>query len=122
MKYTIEGFSQEKAVKYGLDVEDLLILRWLVDFSPKMSKAIIEDKEYFWVNYKGLLEDMPILKFKSKDRLYRKLKNMVDKNILMHKNIKNNEGNFSYYTFGENYLKLIGENNEPCGENNEPLR
>ena len=85
MKYTIEGFSQEKAIELGLDLEDLLILRWIVDFSPKMSKQVIEGKEYFWVKYQALLQDIPILNFKSKDRLYRKMKSLVNKNILLHK-------------------------------------
>lgn len=107
MKYTIEGFNQEKAIELGLDLEDLMILRWIVDFSPKMTKKIIDNKEYFWINYQSILEDMPILNFKSKDRLYRKLKEMANKGILIHKGIKDKEGSFSYYTYGEQYNLLV---------------
>ncbi len=113
MKYTIEGFSQEEAIKYGLDVEDLIILRWFVDFSSSMSQKLIEGKTYYWINYQTLLKDLPILRFKSKDRLYRKMKNMVDIGVLKHKNIKNIEGNFSYYAFEDRYKELIGKNNVP---------
>ncbi len=122
MKYTIEGFSQEKAIELGLDLEDLLILRWIVDFSPKMSKQVIEGKEYFWVKYQALLQDIPILNFKSKDRLYRKMKSLVNKNILLHKNIKNTNGNFSYYAIGDSYSLLIGEDNIPYVKNTVTLR
>lgn len=111
MQYTIEGFNQAKAVELGLDTDDLVILRWLINFSSKMEKKEIEGNTFYWVNYKKLLEDIPILKFKSKDRLYRKLKNLVDKNILIHKNLRD-EGNFSYYGFGKNYSKLITNTQE----------
>ena len=113
MKYTVEGFNQEKAIEYGLDLTDLLILRWIVDFFPKMSKKNIEGKEFAWIDYKTILEDMPILGFTSKDRLYRKLKEMAKKGILIHKGIKNKEGSFSYYGFGEKYQELVGKDNEP---------
>lgn len=32
MKYTMLGFSQQIAADYGLDLNDLAILRWFVDF------------------------------------------------------------------------------------------
>ena len=42
MKYTILGFSQRKAVELGLDLKQLLILRWFVDYkdTDKMSYKI----------------------------------------------------------------------------------
>ena len=60
MKYTIEGFDQKTAIEYGLDVTDLTILRWFVDFmhSDRMAKVHYEGKEYCWVKYDGLLADM----------------------------------------------------------------
>lgn len=106
MKYTIEGFNQEEIIKLGnLDVVDLVILRWIVDFEPKMVKKIIDDVVYFWVNYQSLLEALPILKL-GKRSLYDRLKKMCNMNILKHKNIKDN-GNYSYYAFDENYIKLV---------------
>ena len=106
MKYTIEGFNQEETIKLGnLDVVDLVILRWIVDFEPKMVKKIIDDVVYFWVNYQSLLEALPILKL-GKRSLYDRLKKMCNMNILKHKNIKDN-GNYSYYAFDKNYIKLV---------------
>ena len=120
MKYTIEGFSQEKAIEYGLDIEDLIILRWFVDFSPKMSQKQINDSIYYWINYQAILKDLPILGFKTKDRLYRKLKVMVEKDILKHVGVKNKDGSFSYYAFSTKYEELVGKNTEPYGKNTVP--
>lgn len=108
MKFTILGFSQEKMLEFGMDVKDALILRWIVDFyaTNRMRKEIIQGKEYFWINYKMFLKDLPILLI-SKDMLYRRLKNLCKKNIMEHHTIKNIDGIFSYYRFGELYLHLI---------------
>lgn len=122
MKYTIEGFSQEYALMLTKQVEekgklktvkvdciDLIILRWFVDFYPKMTKVEIEGVQYAWVNYKRLLEDMPLLDM-GKHMLANRLQKLCEFGILTHKNIKCG-GNFSYYGFGTNYHNLI---EKPC--------
>lgn len=106
MKYTIEGFNQEEVLKFGnLDVVDLVILRWIVDFEPSMTKKEIDGEIYFWVNYQSLLDALPILNIKKRMLCYR-LQKMCDNEILKHKNIKI-DGNYSYYTFDKNYIKLM---------------
>lgn len=111
MKYTIEGFNQEEAIKLNLDVIDLIILRWIVDFEPNMTKKEIDGEIYFWVNYQSLLDALPILNIK-KLALYRRLEKMCDVEILKHKNVRD-KGNYSYYTFGEQYKNLISSKIEP---------
>lgn len=112
MKYTIEGFNQKEAIKLGkLDVIDLVILRWIVDFEPKMTKKEIDGEIYFWVNYQSLLEALPILNIQ-KLALYRRLEKMCDADILKHKNVKD-KGNYSYYSFGDNYANLVSQKIEP---------
>jgi hypothetical protein len=105
MKYTIMGFSQEVALFNGLDINDLSILRWIVDFYPKMMRVEIEGGQYVWVNYTALTEDMPLLGMK-KDALYRRLQKMVEAGVLKHKTVKQG-GTYSYYSFGANYPSLI---------------
>lgn len=107
MKYTVCSFSQEEAIKLGLDTTDLLILRWIVDFSPKMTTETIDNKVYFWVKYQSILEDLPILDIKKRALEYR-LKKLVDLNVLEHKTVKKG-GTFSYYSFGEMYMQLIAD-------------
>ena len=106
MKYTIEGFNQKEAIELGtLDVIDLVILRWIVDFEPNMAKKEIDGEIYFWINYQSLLEALPILNIKKRMLCYR-LEKMCDANILKHKNVKD-KGNYSYYSFDKNYIKLM---------------
>lgn len=120
MKYTIEGFNQEEVIKLGnLDVIDLVILRWIVDFEPKMTKKEIDGKIYFWVNYQSLLEALPILDI-CKKTLYRRLEKMCNAEILKHKNVKD-KGNYSYYTFGQKYTNLISKMSKPCDANVQTL-
>ena len=120
MKFTIEGFSQEYALtlqkeiivngkkkRIKVDCNDLVILRWFVDFYPKMMKVEIEGKQYAWIKYQALLEDLPLLDIK-KRMLFDRLQKLVDFGILSHKSIKSG-GSFSYYGFGENYIKLVDD-------------
>ena len=53
MKYTMLGFSQQIAADYGLDLNDLAILRWFVDFkeSGNMRSMEIDEDVYYWVFY-----------------------------------------------------------------------
>lgn len=109
MKYTIEGFSQAKAVELKLDLADLLILRWVVDFANtgRMVKMQVENKVYFWLKYEGLLKELPILGI-TKDGLYRRLMRMVDKGVLEHTTVKQG-GTFSMYRLGAVYESLISD-------------
>lgn len=63
MKYTIMGFNQTKLCEYGLDTNDAMILRWLVDFAStgKMKKTV-EDKEiYYLVSYEAVIKEFPVM-------------------------------------------------------------
>lgn len=118
MKYTIEGFNQAKAVELELCVADLIILRWFVDFAgtERMVKRLINEKEYYWVKYEGILEDLPILSI-TKDTLYRRLKGLVEKEVLEHITVKE-AGTFSFYRLGKNYLALIADTPTYLSEKN----
>lgn len=118
MKYTIHGFSQEIALGFRkeletngkktiikLDCTDLLLLRWFVDFFPKMKKTNVNGKEYAWVNYSTVIEELPLLGI-SKQSVYLHFSKMVEFGILEHKHIKEG-GSYSYYAFGINYEALI---------------
>ena len=122
MKYTIEGFSQEVALNMRkeitvvegenqkikilkLDVIDLMLLRWFVDFYPKMKKIIVGQTQYAWVNYQAIVDGLPLLGME-KTPVYRRFKKMCELGILTHHHCKDG-GSFSYYGFGEEYASLI---------------
>ena len=121
MRYTIEGFSQTEAIKFRrteiangkekvvtLDCTDLVILRWFVDFWPNMMKVEIGGRQYAWLSYNALIEDMPLIGIK-KGMLALRLKKLVSFGILSHQTVKSG-GTFSYYGFGPEYARLIDTN------------
>ena len=121
MKYTIEGFSQAKAIELNLDAIDLCILRWITDFAntDSMVKMQVENKIYFWIKYEGLLKELPIIGIK-KDSLYRRLKNMVDNGVLEHTTVKMN-GTFSMYRFGVRFSELLTNKEQVGGTEINPI-
>ena len=108
MKFTINGFSQEKLIEYGLDAVDALILRYFVDFkdSGDMVIEIVNNKPYYWVKYDKLMESIPIINLKSKDALRRRFKKLENSKVLIHFQ-KKRGGNYSFYGIGENYKYLL---------------
>lgn len=118
MKYTLEGFSQEAALSMQatiteggrtktikLDAIDLIIIRWIIDFYPRMNKTIIDGTEYAWLDYATFVEDMPLLGL-SRQSLYKRCMKMVQLGVLKHKTVRS-KGTFSYYGLGPEYSRLI---------------
>lgn len=131
MKYSIFDFNQEAVLSFKrdlevtingkqvirtskIDVTDLLILQVVSDFMNRKSiiKQIIDEKIYFWINYKAILEDLPILDIK-KQAFIDRLNKMVDFGLLEKSIVKNEQGSFSFYRIGEKYETLkYKKNNE----------
>ena len=118
MKYTIEGFSQEyamtlrekvevdgKIIEKKIDCTDLVILRWFVDFYPKMKKLEVDGVQYAWVSRKKLIEDLPLVDISEK-AFSERMQRLVYFGILTYRLIKEG-GTFSVYGFGKNYGRLI---------------
>lgn len=118
MKYTICGFSQAEALKMSrienrngkdvrvsIDSTDLLILRWFVDFYPRMKKTIIEGREFAWLRHSELERDMPILGISARSCVAR-MKKLVSFGILDYRFLKHG-GTWSYYSFGPAYRALV---------------
>ena len=122
MKYTIEGFSQEyamtlrekvevdgKIIEKKIDCTDLVILRWFVDFYPKMGKLEVDGVQYAWVSRKKLVEDLPLVDISEK-AFSERMQRLVYFGILTYRLIKEG-GTFSVYGFGKNYGHLICQTN-----------
>lgn len=107
MKYTMLVFSQQISADYGLDLNDLAILRWFVDFkeSGNMRSMEIDGDVYYWVFYEKISEELFIIKLQ-KSAIYKRLKKMCDCDILKKKTVSCG-GNYSYFALGENYEELI---------------
>lgn len=130
MKYSILGFNQEIvcAIKKDvqtdngnikhlcLDVIDLLILKDFSDFMnrSKIIKLTIDDKIYFSITHKCILEDLPILGIK-KQALKDRIDKMVQLGILDKKVVRDNGGTWVGYRTTKVYEDLIYSNNNQDG-------
>lgn len=108
MRATITENGTTKTIK--LDLIDLTIIRWIVDFYPNMKKTIIEGTEYAWLDYSTFVEDMPLLGL-SKQSLYKRCTKMVQLGVLKHATVRSG-GTFSYYGLGPEYSRLVGHHHK----------
>jgi len=117
MRYTIEGFSQKRLVELGLDTTDACILRWFVDFcnSGKMAIISYQGKNYYWVSYQAVIDDLPIMGIANRNNIARRFQEMIDSG-LMEKYIKMDGGTFTGFRLKEKvYLSLIEDIKEEGG-------
>lgn len=114
MKYTVLGFSQNKAVENNLDMIDLTLLRYFIDFKDtgKMSTMVENAKIYYWFKYDGFIKEYPILSIK-KDAIYRRMKILTEKDFLIHITVRKG-GTYSYYNISKNIICLLSDT-EPEG-------
>lgn len=113
MKYTILGFSQQHLLNLGLGMDEAMILRWFVDFqgTGKMRPVIHEGKTWLWVNYSGVLEDLPIVGGSAKT-ISRRFERLVDSGVLEHVTIKEG-GVFSCFRLCESvYTRLVDSDDQ----------
>lgn len=107
MQYSFLGFSVSKMMELKLDMKDMAILRYFVDFreTGKMKAEIIEGKAYYWVNYNSMAEEMPFLELGKRTIMLRMLK-LRDLDILTHYT-KKEGGTYSFFALGPKYIELI---------------
>jgi len=111
MKYTINGYSQEKLVELGIDLESSLILRVVADLytsnSKKLEYKITHEDKYVWCTYKYIHKQIPIIG--SEKTMIRKIDSLIEKGILkkvLLKEKNGKKGNYLYISLGENYSDL----------------
>lgn len=114
MKYTIEGFLQEKLLELDLNDADAHILRWFLDFAAcgKMKRFISENENheknvYYWINYQAVLEELPILRITSTKSIQRAFNKYVELGLLS-KIVRSggSKGYQSFYAINEKALEL----------------
>lgn len=105
MKYTIEGLQQNKLIEWQLNGDDAIILRYIVDFylTGVMCKTTIDGKEYFWVRYESVINELPILGMTNKEVIARHFSKYC-KCGLMERKIKKDNGTYSCFRFVEGKL------------------
>ena len=112
MKLEIMGFSQQGLMNLGLDNTDAVLLRWFVDYQGTQRMKAVPNPEdgkvYFWVNYKKLCEDLPIIT--QSDRwMARRFDKLVSTGVLAKYSAVGPMGKFSAFRIGDGdqYMTLV---------------
>lgn len=123
MKFNIH-INQKSIVdnKIDIDLKDAVILDYLkmMPLSEKIKKIVYEDRVYFWVSYKHLIQQNPLLGIKAVDSLYRRLTRLVEIGLLG-VYPENKKINKSFYCLTSKYYELMlgDEVGEPTDEKSE---
>ncbi|MGV3026951.1 hypothetical protein ACED96_14645 [Clostridium thermobutyricum] len=106
-----EGFYQEALIKSGLDIKDVHILRYMLDFmdSGILRKRIINGKDFYWIRTDLIIEDNPILKINLKNSIRKRIKKLIDKEFLEYVNYKKGT-NKTLYRRGKALEKIEDKN------------
>lgn len=123
MRYNVLGFDQEKVCKlkideHGkekkLDLTDLLILNHIYHFSERkgIKEITLNNKQYYWVEYNTILNELPILNIKK-----HALRDRIDKMHylgLIEKILVNDKGysNMTYFRIGESFESILFKNKQ----------
>lgn len=95
MKIEILGFSQEQIIALGLKLDEVLLLRWFVDFkgTDRMEEHIdpSDGKAYYWVRGSKLVQDLPVLT-SSIDYSMRRFNRLCEKGVLVKYNMPSKDG------------------------------
>lgn len=86
MKYNIH-IPQKEAIMISpdLDILDMSIFDFIQYFSSTNScrKLYETDLVYFWIAYDLIIDEMPLLKIKTKDAIYRRIQKLVSVDLLV---------------------------------------
>lgn len=107
MKFSIMGFNQEKLLKdYSkLNCNDIVVLKTLSDLISKMEVKVKENnKEYSWVMYKLLIEDLPFIT-QSESTMKKIVQKLIDAGLI-ERLIVNKGGKYTYFRKTEKLLDL----------------
>ncbi len=108
MQNILIGYSQEKAVEFGLDLKDLVILRFIYTFivSKSIFKKKIDGRDFYWIKTSYIIEQLPLLNIKSKDMIMRRVKKLVENKLLDYRLMKEG-GTYTLYAIGSEYENLF---------------
>lgn len=130
MKEKILGYDQIELNKLDIKLDELLILRYFTDFqkldkkgNSKMRKFIVDDKDYYWLSYTKVIEDLPILKLVNNNAVARKLNKLCKVNVLEKELVRTPDFPYTVFRHGEAYPKLIHQHKpDKVKPKNKPIR
>lgn len=108
MQYTV-SINQYAAIASGFDLDlvDLALFDFVSRYAhaPEVARLVEDGKVYYWVAYAKIIEEMPLLGLKTKDAVYRRIRNLIRAGVFEEYG-RNREIGKTYFAFGANYRKL----------------
>lgn len=122
MRYNL-FINQKAIIESGMDIDiyDAHILSFISQWikSKDVKKVTFDNEDYFWISYKLIIDNLPLLKMK-KDTVYRRLKRMSEMGII-NPHQDNKKMGASYYSISEIFSILTyGFSSEPTDKNPYP--
>ena len=105
LTYNQFGFNLTRCRELELNAEDLMILRWICDFYPKMQKIIQNNKEYGWICYSYLIENLQII-YSKEENISKRIKHYCAISLLEKIVINSKDGKKAYFRMTENFTNL----------------
>lgn len=107
MKFNLMGYDQEKLYsKYSnLNCNDIVVLRRITDMIANMDVKIKQDnKEYSWIRYKLLVEDLPFIT-QSESTMKKIVQKLIDAGLI-ERLVINRGGKYTYFRKTEKCREL----------------
>ena len=106
-KGSILGYDQELALRYGLDVIDLLFFSWLEKFmsNAKMRYREINGNIYYNLYLSAFYQSMPICHVQEQ-AMKKRIASYIEKGLVEKQTIHTQKGNMVYIRFLESYWNL----------------
>lgn len=112
MKYTIDGFSQEKIIKYDLNDRHLKLLSYLRDYAATSRMVTIKkgNDTFYWFKYDGFMKEYPYLKIKN-PKVVGELLLELHKKCLVEKHTERNpNGTYIFIRLTTQYQEMLSAN------------
>ena len=122
MKYTIY-INQKELCKTDFDLVDGAILDYLYFICNSKNEKIKKHRidGYTWVDYKKILNDIPMMRIKSKGALSRRVKKMEDTGFIKSIERRKNGHKLKYFALTKKSNSLFIQSNNPIRENENPI-
>ncbi|KAI3350116.1 hypothetical protein [Clostridium botulinum] len=107
MKFNIMGFNQIKLYDeyLNLNCNDVVVLRTLIDIIPKMEVKVEKDnKEFSWVMYKLLVDDLPFIT-RSESTMKKIVQKLIDAGLI-ERLVVNRGGKYTYFRKTDKCIEL----------------
>ena len=122
MKYTIY-INQKELCKTDFDLVDGAILDYLYFICNSKNEKIEEQRinGYTWVDYNKILNDIPMMRIKSKGALSRRVKKMEASGFIKSIERRKNGHILKYFALTKKSNSLFIQSNNPIQEKENPI-